>query len=134
MVKLEKREIAAYLLLVETYGENSIVNIGNALDTLSIIMSRRIARKILKRLWKKGFLEKESLITYKIKPVKESFKKYLIPYIAQRIKKNLKSRNIEAKVYIINECIDIELASNSTNLQQLAKLRIPRFIRFTYSS
>lgn len=57
-MKLRKRELAAIIKLVDTFGIGCRVNLGLVLETLEkdVCMSRKVAKNSLKRLAKLGFL------------------------------------------------------------------------------
>lgn len=130
MVWLSKREVAAYLMLLETFGENTEVNIGDASDVLSLMMSRRIARKVIRKLIKKSFLLRKDSVTFIIRPIDEAFRDYLIHYIASRIRRNLRHLNVESEVSVSNSKIIVKLRGDV----RLRIPKIPKFIFISYSS
>jgi hypothetical protein len=110
MVWLSKREIAYYIILKKTFGNNPF-NLGEALDVLTFFGSKRVARKVIKNLIKKGFLKKIGMIDYRIEDLENALNKLLFEYIRQRAYKTMKSRgfkvarneNGEILIYCLNE-------------------------------
>ncbi|RLG87392.1 MAG: hypothetical protein DRO39_00590 [Thermoprotei archaeon] len=99
MVWLSKREAAAYLVLKTLLGEGAEVNLGDAIALLRVMMPKRVARKILKRLSKKGFVELSG-VRLRILPLEDALRNLLLEYMAERIRRNLRSNHIEARVAI----------------------------------
>jgi len=91
LVWLSKREIAYYLILKKRFNGN-IFNIGEALDVLIFFGSKNIAKKIIKRLKSKGFLESVGIASYRIRDEEEVLVKLLSNYISERLYRNLKLR------------------------------------------
>ncbi|RLG77945.1 MAG: hypothetical protein DRO12_00700 [Thermoprotei archaeon] len=109
MVWLSKRELATYVVLREVLGEKNIVNIGEALEVLQIMMPRKIARKVMKRLHKKGFLSIEN-VQVRINPLDDAIKRLLNNYIAERIRRNLRAQGIEALIEVRGDHIRVALS------------------------
>ncbi len=123
MVWLSKRELAYYIILKRVFGYNRF-NLGEALDILKYLGSKRTARKIIRRLTKKGFLQKINEVDYRVMELESILSNILSSYIFNRIYKNLKSYNIrieviekELRIIIYNNCIDenLEVLSKSLN-------------------
>ncbi|RLG89363.1 MAG: hypothetical protein DRO15_00600 [Thermoprotei archaeon] len=136
MVWLSKREVITYLLVLEAFGENTTFNTGEAADTLSIVMPRRVAYKVLKKLWKKGFLERISHFEYRVKPLKEAFITYLLKYLALRIEKHLKSYGETVDVYADekHKRIIVKFLNRPKRLSVILEAKIPKFIEINHSS
>ncbi len=115
MVWLSKREIAYYLILKKKFNGNAF-NLGEALDILSLFGSRNVARKIIKRLKSKGFLEGIGVTTYRIKDGEEVLIKLLSSYIAQRLYKNLKSKGYNVAVSTLGQYSALEIRNCSNNI------------------
>jgi len=84
-VRVEKREIAAYLLLLDK-GE---INLGEAVDLVSkeLCTTRRTARRIIKRLRRLGFLSLEldnKGARIKCRPPREVLERLVAGYIEKR--------------------------------------------------
>jgi len=136
MVWLSKHEVITYLFISEAYGENAVINIGEAADTLSIVMPRRIVYKIIRRLWKKGFLERISQFEYRIRPIRDAFIEYLLKYIALRIEKHLRSYGELADINIDekHKRIIIKFSNQPKKLNRFLRARAPKFIEIHHSS
>jgi len=93
LVWLSKRELAYYLLLLNRFRSEPF-NLGEALDLLTLLGSKRIAIKIIKRLTKRGFLKRENHYTYRVVEPSESLTNLLIEYIAQRLARYMKSSGV----------------------------------------
>jgi len=110
MVWLSKREIAYYIILKKTFGNNPF-NLGEALDVLTFFGSKRVARKVIKNLIKKGFLKKIDVLNYRIEDLENALNNILFEYIRQRAYRNMKSRGFkvtrnekgEILIYCLNE-------------------------------
>ncbi|MCI4436247.1 MAG: hypothetical protein JHC33_05480 [Ignisphaera sp.] len=110
MVWLSKREIAYYIILKKTFGNNPF-NLGEALDVLAFFGSKRVARKVIKNLIKKGFLKKIDAFDYRIEDLENALNNILFEYIRQRAYKTMKSRGFkvaqnekgEILIYCLNE-------------------------------
>ncbi|MEM0026375.1 MAG: hypothetical protein QXT53_00370 [Ignisphaera sp.] len=107
MVWISKREIAYYIILRKAFG-NKPFNLGEALDILSLFGSKNVGRKTLKKLVKKGFLEKTGVIDYNIVELEKAFEKLLQNYMMQRLYRNLKSRGYSVVIDLKNSSIVIE--------------------------
>ena len=84
-MRVEKREIAAYLLLLDK-GE---INLGDAIALVSneFCTTRRTARRIVKRLSRLGFLSLEyddKALRVRCKPPREVLEKLVSGYIEKR--------------------------------------------------
>ena len=106
MVWLSKRELAAYIVLREVLGEKNKVNVGEALKVLQLLMPRKVARKVMKRLHRKGFLVIENMHV-RITPLDDAIKRLLISYIAERIRRNLRTQGIKALIDVRNDSIRV---------------------------
>lgn len=115
MVWLSKREVAYYLILKKKFNGN-IFNLGEALDILSLFGSRNIARKIIKRLKSKGFLEGIGVMTYRVKDSEEALMELLSGYIAQRLYKNLKCRGYDVSISTLGRHNTLEIRNCSDSI------------------
>jgi hypothetical protein len=115
VVWLSKREVAYYLILKSKFDRN-IFNLGEALDVLSLFGSKTIARKVIKRLRSKGFLECSGVIYYRIKSEEEALSNMLSNYIAQRLYRNLKSRGYSISLNITNQRNILKIYNCSDNI------------------
>ncbi|MCE4620043.1 MAG: hypothetical protein F7C33_03365 [Desulfurococcales archaeon] len=84
-MRVEKREIAAYLLLLDK-GE---INLGEAIDLVSMELctTKRTARRIIKRLRRLGFLSLEledKGARVRCKPPREVLERLVAGYIEKR--------------------------------------------------
>ena len=84
-MKVEKREIAAYLLLLDK-GE---INLGEAIDLVSkeLCTTKRTARRIIKRLRRLGFLSLElddKGARIRCRPPREVLERLVAGYIEKR--------------------------------------------------
>lgn len=123
MVWLSKREVAYYLILKKKFGGREF-NIGEAINLLSLFGSRRIARKIIKRLRLKGFLESVEITTYRIASIDEVLVKLLSSYILQRLYRNLKSRGYSIVLSRVGQYSTLEVRNcNGDILAQLEVIR-----------
>ena len=123
MVWLSKREVAYLILLRKVFNDNPF-NIGEALDVLKIFGSKRIARKVIKKLTAKGFLERIDLMSYRIRDLEEAFLGLLIEYLAQRMFRNLKSRGIDAHIRVDKSLLKVFVeVCESEVIEVLEKLR-----------
>lgn len=123
MVWLSKRELAYYIILKKVFGYNQF-NLGEAIDILKYLGSKKIARKIIRRLAKRGFLQKINEISYKVMELEPVLINILSSYIFNRMYKNMKSSNIlieviekESKIVVHGNCMDknLEILSRSLN-------------------
>ena len=128
MVWLSKREIAS-LLLLSIFFKNKF-NLGEALDVLKVMNSKRIARKILKRLVAKGFLKQLNAVEYEIEPLEQAFLKYLRGYIIQRIVKTLKSYGIDVELlrHGLNDVLEIDCADSEDLAQHYGVRQVPTMV------
>jgi len=132
LVWLSKREVAYLLLLRKAFAEK--FNLGEALDILELFGPRKVARKVLKRLVAKGFLQRLGSVEYGIENLEDAFWKLLLDYLAQRLQKNLRSRGLDVIVYrdegsnrlVIEGCINAELTEVLKRLSDLIELRCSR--------
>ncbi len=88
VVRLAKRELAAYILL----GSRGEIELGEAIDLLSreLCMTRRVSRGVIKRLRKLKLLEynkDNSKIIVKVKPIEQALAEFYKGYRSQRQKK-----------------------------------------------
>ncbi|MCC6045442.1 MAG: hypothetical protein LM572_01505 [Ignisphaera sp.] len=97
MVWVSKREIAYYIILKEEFGDR-VFNLGEAMDVLAFIGSRKVVRKVIKNLVKKGLLMRVDYLNYRVEDVGEAFRKMLYEYIRQRIFRTMKSRGCDATI------------------------------------
>lgn len=107
-LKLNKRLLSTYFILYFSFGQRTF-NIGEALDTLTVFSSKKIAIKDVKRLWKMGFLEKMNKYSFKVLKPEEAFVKYLLKYMASRISKRMKSMGIESEVRAVENKLIVKL-------------------------
>ncbi len=132
MVWLSKREVAYLLLLRKAFAEK--FNLGEALDLLELFGPRRVARKVLKRLVAKGFLQRLDNVEYGIEDLEDAFWKLLLDYLAQRLQRNLRSRGLDVVVYrdrgsnrlVIEGCIDAEITEMLRRLGEPIEFRCSR--------
>ncbi|MEM1542294.1 MAG: hypothetical protein QW101_04900 [Ignisphaera sp.] len=96
MVWITKREVAYYVVISQVFRDRPF-NIGEALDILTILGSKSVARKIIKKLISRGLLEKIDSATYRVKNFEDFLARTLKEYIVERIARTLKSSgfNIE---------------------------------------
>ena len=78
-----KREIAAYVLLRESFGKESF-NLGDALDVLTKYYPKKASMNILKRLVKLGLLEKIGPYEYRTRDLWEYVKERSYEYLEAR--------------------------------------------------
>jgi ribosomal protein S8 len=97
MVWISKREIAYYIILKEEFRDR-IFNLGEAIDVLVFFGSKKVAKKVIKNLVKKGFIKKVDDLNYKVEELEGTLKKLLYEYIRQRFYKALKSRGYSVAV------------------------------------
>ncbi len=123
MVWLSKRELAYYIVLKRVFGYNQF-NLGEAIDILKYLGSKRVARKIIKRLAKKGFIQRVNEANYRVVELESAFANIISSYIFNRIIKSLKSSNNfieaiekESKITIYGNCMDrnLEMLNKSLN-------------------
>ncbi len=132
MVWLSKREVAYLLLLRKAFAKK--FNLVEALDLLELFGSRRVARKVLKRLAAKGFLQRLGSVEYGIDDLENALWKLLLDYLAQRLQRNLRSRGLDVVVYrdresdrlVVEGCIDAEFTEVLKRLGDLIELRCSR--------
>ncbi len=108
---LSKRELAYYLLLRSAFGYNAF-NYGEAMDLLRLFGPRRVARKVLKRLVSRGFLEKVGTLEYRVKPLEDALEQLLVNYIANRLAKYMKSKGVELDVSVVGRDIVVKGCSD----------------------
>lgn len=89
MVWITKRELAYYFVLKNVF-QDRVFNLGEAFDILILFGSKRVARKIVKKLMLLGFLEKVGDINYRVKELEPALLASLREYIVQRIYKRIK--------------------------------------------
>lgn len=89
MVWITKRELAYYFVLKNAF-QDRVFNLGEAFDILILFGSKRVARKIVKKLMLLGFLEKVGDINYRVKELEPALLASLREYIVQRIYKRIK--------------------------------------------
>lgn len=99
MVKLSSRELAYYFVLRKIFGEQPF-NVGNAIDVLKVFGSRRVARRVLKKLAAKGFLERLDPVTYRVRDFYEALEDYLREYLAQRFYRNARSMGMDIVIRV----------------------------------
>ena len=115
MVWISKREIAYYIILRKVFNNKSF-NLGEALDVLSLFGSKNIGRKTLRKLVKKGFLEKTGVLDYNIVELEKAFEKLLLNYMIQRLYRNLKSRGYKVTIDLKNSSVIVECDQRLENL------------------
>ncbi|MEL9939781.1 MAG: hypothetical protein QW632_00650 [Ignisphaera sp.] len=115
MVWISKREIAYYIILRKVFNNKSF-NLGEALDVLSLFGSKNIGRKTLKKLVKKGFLEKTGALDYNIVELEKAFEKLLLGYMIQRLYRNLKSRGYKVVIDLKNSSVIVECDQRLENI------------------
>ncbi len=109
---LSKRELAYYLILRSAFGYEPF-NYGNAMDILKLLGPKKVARKVIKRLLARGFLERVDRVVYRVKPLDEALENLLANYVASRLRKYLKSHGIEVSVKVIDgKLIEVEGCSD----------------------
>lgn len=113
MVWLSKREMAYYLVLKKKF-DKSVFNLGEALDLLTLFGSKNVARKILKKLKSKGFLESIGAINYRVRDEEEVLARLLSNYIMQRLYRNLKSKGYAVSLSKVGQCNSLEIHSCDT--------------------
>jgi len=125
LVWLSKRELAYYIVLKRIFGYNQF-NLGEALDILKYLGSKRIARKIIKRLAKRGFLQKINEFNYRVMDLEPVLTNILSRYIFNRIYKNMKSWNIpieiiekELRIIVHDNCMDRNLEMLGRSLSDI---------------
>ncbi|MEM3972883.1 MAG: hypothetical protein QW320_00690 [Ignisphaera sp.] len=89
---------------------------GEALDVLSLFGSKNIGRKTLKKLVKKGFLEKTGALDYNIVELEKAFEKLLLGYMIQRLYRNLKSRGYKVVIDLKNSSVIVECDQRLENI------------------
>lgn len=99
MVWITKREIAYYLILRHVF-HNRVFNLGEALDVLTLFGSKRTARKIIRLLVSRGLIEKVDTLSYRIKELEPALFQNLKAYIAQRIRRRLKSAGLSSSIIL----------------------------------
>lgn len=113
MVWITKREIMYYIVLSQIFRDR-VFNIGEALDILLLFGSKHTARKIIKILTSRGFLERVDMLNYRVRDVESALLRSIKDYMTERLYKRLKSLgfNIEimqehnVKKIIIRKCDD----------------------------
>ncbi len=119
MVWISKREIAYYIILRKAFN-NRTFNLGEALDILSLFGSKNIGRKTIKKLVKKGFIEKVDELNYNVVEIEKAFEKLLNQYMMQRLFKNLKSKGYNVKIDVKNN--SIVLTTCDQTLEKVIKI------------
>ncbi|ADM27062.1 hypothetical protein Igag_0213 [Ignisphaera aggregans DSM 17230] len=115
MVWLSKRELAYYIVLKRVFGYNQF-NLGEALDILKYLGSKRIARKIIRRLAKRGFIQKINEVNYRVMELEPALINILSRYIFNRMYKSMRSQNTpikiiekELRIIVHGNCMDRNL-------------------------
>ena len=91
---IKKREFAVYMVLDRAFGHEPF-NLGEALDVLECFMSRRTAIRVIRRLSKLGWLRRIDKLTYRISRLEDIYRDKVLPYLAFRVERRLKSIGIE---------------------------------------
>ncbi|MEM1525660.1 MAG: hypothetical protein QW775_04510 [Ignisphaera sp.] len=114
MVWITKREIAYYLILKHVFN-NSIFNLGEALDILSLFGSKRTAKKIIRLLVSRGLIEKVDTLSYRVNELEPALFQNLKAYIVQRIHRRLKSVGLSSSIILKDhrETLAIRNCSNT---------------------
>ncbi|MCX8167806.1 MAG: hypothetical protein N3D82_02085 [Ignisphaera sp.] len=115
MVWLSKRELAYYLILKKRF-DKKVFNINEAVGVLSLFGSKSTARKVIKRLKSKGFLEGVGVMTYRIGDGDEVLIKLLSSYIVQRLYRNLKSRGYAVNISKPGQYSTLEIQNCGDNI------------------
>lgn len=97
MVWLSKREVAYYIVLKACFDSGAF-NVGDALDLLKFLGSKRVGLKIVRRLASKGFLARGAGLLYHVNPLEEALTKLLRQYVTQRLYKNLRSLGFKVRL------------------------------------
>jgi len=81
---LKKRELLAYYILCRESGR--IWNVGEAVDYLveNLLVTRKVASTITRRLRRLGLLVKEADLTYKCVGFEEYFRELLNNYVCKK--------------------------------------------------
>lgn len=126
MVWMTKREIAYYLVLRHVFGDK-IFNLGEALDVLQPLGSKRTARKIIKRLVSRGLLEKAGELTYRVKDLEPALLRNLRSYLVQRIHRRLKSLGFNT-VIVVDSGVEKILIEGCNNVLKVVVEELKRVI------